>query len=63
MEKGKVVMVERKKRRVPFESKIPRERNACPDCDSINVRKRNSTRDYMCYHCRWIGSAPKKIIW
>ncbi len=37
------------------DSKKPRERSVCPNCDSINIVKRVITRDYKCDRCGWIG--------
>jgi len=50
-------------RRVPFESKKPRERSACPKCNSILVKKRRRTNDYICDKCKWEGVTVIKIMW
>jgi len=52
-----------RKRHVPFESRQPRERSACPKCGSILVRKRFKTHDYICKKCDWIGVTIKKVMW
>ena len=51
------------KRRIPFESKKPRERSACPKCNSILVKKRRRTNDYICDKCKWEGVTIKKVMW
>jgi len=51
------------RRYVPFESRKPRERSACPKCGSILVRKRFKTHDYICKKCDWIGVVIKKVMW
>lgn len=48
---------------IHFELRKPRERNACPKCNSVTVRKRRGTRDYVCRECKWKGESIKKIIW
>lgn len=40
-----------------------RDRNSCPDCNSIRIRKRINTHDYFCDNCGWIGENPKKMKW
>ena len=47
---------------LPF-SRHPRERSACPKCESIHVKKRVRTRDYICVTCGWEGGSVKKVIW
>lgn len=39
-----------------------RERNMCPNCNSLDVRKRVITKDYRCYNCDWIGNKTCKIM-
>ncbi len=39
-----------------------RERNACPNCNSMDVAKRTNTKDYKCYNCKWIGKDINKIM-
>lgn len=60
-------MTEETKRKVrrylPFEARKPRERSACPNCESILVKKRFRTQDYICKKCNWTGVTIKKIIW
>lgn len=61
-DKKAITKVRRDKRRYrPFESKKSRERNSCPVCGSVNVRKRRETYDYICYRCGWKGNAVIKI--
>ena len=45
----------------PFESKIPRSRNSCPTCGSINVGKRKKNHSYKCYRCGWEGETASKV--
>ncbi len=42
--------------------KKQRERSACPKCESILVKKRRDTYDYMCESCGWTGKAIKKVM-
>lgn len=49
--------------RIPFESRKPRERSACPNCNSILVKKRHRTKDYVCEVCNWEGVTVKKVMW
>ena len=39
-----------------------RERNACPNCNSLDIAKRTTTNDYKCYNCKWIGKDINKIM-
>ncbi len=39
-----------------------RERNACPNCNSMDVAKRTNTKDYKCHNCKWIGKNINKIM-
>lgn len=39
-----------------------RERNVCPNCNSMDIAKRINTKDYKCYNCRWIGKDVNKIM-
>lgn len=39
-----------------------RERNMCPNCNSLDVAKRTTTKDYKCYNCKWIGKDISKIM-
>ena len=39
-----------------------RERNVCPNCNSLDVAKRTTTKDYKCYNCKWIGKDINKIM-
>ncbi len=52
----------RKKKYMPFEIRKPRERCVCPRCDSLNVRRRHYTHDYICYNCGWSGKTIKKDL-
>lgn len=62
VEKAKEVeKVKRDRRYIPFENKRPRERKACPKCDSLNVKKRRSTYDYICGRCGWVGQGIKIV--
>lgn len=56
---GKII--ERKRRYIPFEAKKPRERKICPNCGSLDIKKRRSTMDYKCHRCEWIGEGVKII--
>ena len=56
-------LIPKARRYIPFETKQPRERSACPKCESVFVKKRVRTHDYICKHCGWEGNAIKKIIW
>lgn len=40
-----------------------RDRNFCPNCNSVRVRKRINTHDHFCDNCGWIGKNPKKMKW
>jgi predicted RNA-binding Zn-ribbon protein involved in translation (DUF1610 family) len=40
-----------------------RDRNSCPKCSSMRVRKRVNTYDYFCDNCGWTGKNPKKMRW
>ncbi len=51
------------RRYIPFEARQPRERSACPKCESILVKRRNRTHDYICKSCGWEGEGVKKIMW
>ena len=54
--------VNRKNRHyIPFESRKPRLRNSCPKCGSVNVRKRRTINNYVCYRCGWTGENALKI--
>lgn len=55
--------LERHRRYRSFEAKKPRERNTCPKCGSLDVKKRRSTLDYKCGRCGWIGESVGKIEW
>lgn len=59
------IEIKRKGRRrsIPFESEKLRERSACPKCNSILVKKRNRTNDYVCPVCGWVGGTVKKVMW
>lgn len=37
------------------------ERNSCPICGSIRIRKKNIC--YKCDRCGWTGKNVKKIVW
>ena len=50
-------------RRICAESRKPRQRSACPKCDSVLVKKRRRTNDYVCSKCKWEGSSDKKVMW
>lgn len=39
-----------------------RERNVCPNCNSMDVAKRTNTKDYKCYNCKWIGKDINKTM-
>ncbi len=52
----------RKKKYMPFEVKKLRKRCVCPRCDSLNVRKRRYTQDYVCYNCQWVGKEIKRDL-
>lgn len=39
-----------------------RKRNACPNCNSLDVAKRTTTYDYKCYNCGWIGKDVNKMM-
>lgn len=39
-----------------------RERNMCPNCHSLDIAKRTTTRDFKCYNCKWIGKDIKTIL-
>jgi ribosomal protein L37AE/L43A len=43
-------------------SRTVRERNVCPNCNSMDVAKRTTTKDYKCYNCKWIGKNVNKIM-
>ena len=63
-EKKDINAIKRKvKRLIPFESRKPRERSACPKCNSILVKKRHRTKDYVCDVCKWEGVTVKKVMW
>lgn len=40
-----------------------RNRNYCPNCDSMRVMKRVNTYDYFCDNCSRISNNPKKMKW
>lgn len=40
-----------------------RDRNFCPICNSVRVRKRIHTQDHFCDNCGWVGNNPKKMKW
>ncbi len=46
-----------------FESGIPRERIACPKCESVCVKKVRKVNGYKCESCGWIGQSVKKLMW
>lgn len=39
-----------------------RERNVCPKCNSLDIAKRITTKDYKCHHCKWIGKEVNKVM-
>ncbi len=45
----------------PFDSREPRQRNACPRCNSVSISMRSTTRDYVCDRCGWTGKVVVKI--
>ena len=53
----------RKKNYRPFSSGNPRERTACPKCNSVSLQKRKSTKDYICDRCGWEGIGTVKVIY
>lgn len=57
------IEIKKRIRQVPFESKKPRVRSACPNCGSILVKKRMRTCDYVCKACDWEGKSVKKVMW
>jgi predicted RNA-binding Zn-ribbon protein involved in translation (DUF1610 family) len=48
---------------IPFKTEQPRERSACPKCESVYVKRRVRAHDYVCKSCGWEGNAIKKIMW
>jgi predicted RNA-binding Zn-ribbon protein involved in translation (DUF1610 family) len=46
-----------------FGARRPRERSACPKCESVHIKKRVRTHDYICNACGWEGVTVKKVIW
>ena len=57
------IRIGKRRRYLAFEAKKPRERNACPKCGSMLVRKRVITKDYKCNVCGWIGVSVIKVMW
>ena len=55
--------VPRRKNYRPFISGNPRERTACPKCNSVSLQKRKSTSDYKCDRCGWEGKGTVKVIY
>lgn len=52
-------------RRIKYIHRYPgmvRERNVCPNCNSLDVSKRTTTKDYICYNCKWTGKGINKIM-
>lgn len=47
----------------PFASSNPRERSACPKCNSVNIVKKNRAHLYLCHRCGWKGEGVVKIIY
>lgn len=58
---GKRRRIERKIKNIRYSRKI-RERNVCPNCNSLDIAKRTTTKDYKCYNCKWIGKDVNKIM-
>lgn len=54
--------VERRTKNVHKYSGKIRERNVCPNCNSMNISKRTTTNDYKCYQCKWSGKKVNKIM-
>lgn len=54
--------IERKIKRAYRYSGRVRERNMCPNCNSLDIRKRVTTKDYRCRNCDWIGNRIGKIM-
>lgn len=54
--------IERRMKDTQRYSERIRERNACPNCNSMDVAKRTNTKDYKCYNCKWIGKNVNKIM-
>jgi ribosomal protein L37AE/L43A len=50
-------------RRYVSKCRKPRERSACPMCDSLLVKRRKRVHDYICRSCGWEGVAIKKVMW
>jgi ribosomal protein L37AE/L43A len=50
------------RRYIPFEARRPRERSSCPKCESVDVKKRVRTHDYVCNACGWEGDAIRKVM-
>lgn len=55
--------ISRRKNYRPFSSNNPRERTACPKCNSVSLQKRKSTNDYLCDRCGWKGNGTVKVIY
>jgi len=47
----------------PFVSNNPRKRSACPECNSVSLQKRISTRNYVCDRCGWRGTGVVKVMY
>jgi ribosomal protein L37AE/L43A len=54
--------IERRIKNVRRYSKRIRERNVCPNCNSMDVAKRTTTKDYKCYNCKWIGKDINRVM-
>ena len=39
-----------------------RERNVCPNCNSMDIAKRTKTKDYKCNNCKWVGKDINKTV-
>ena len=62
VEKNCVRKIERRIKNTHRYSGRIRERNMCPICNSLDVAKRTTTKDYKCYNCKWIGKDVNKIM-
>ena len=54
--------IERRMKNTHRYSERIRERNVCPNCNSMDVAKRINTKDYKCYNCKWIGKDINKTM-
>jgi len=58
----KIRRIERRRKYIIGDSKRLRERSVCPDCNSLDISKRSSTRSYICYNCGWTGNKANKVM-